>query len=61
MKCCAIVIAVIKDIVNTCIAEIGTALGIKQGSILGIALETGLSTALGIEPLSLHRQHHPSF
>jgi hypothetical protein len=47
MKCRAIVIAVIKNIVNTCIAEIGAALGFKQGSILGIALETGLSTALG--------------
>ena len=47
MKCRAIVIAVIKKIVNTCIAEIGAALGFKQGSILGIALETGLSTSLG--------------
>jgi hypothetical protein len=47
MKCRAIVIAVIKNIVNTCIAEIGAALGSKKGSILGIALGTGLSTALG--------------
>jgi hypothetical protein len=47
MKCRAIVIAVIKNIINTCIADIGAALGFKQGSILGIALGTRLSTALG--------------
>jgi hypothetical protein len=47
MKSRAIVIAVIKNIVNTCIAEIGAALGSKQGSILEVALGTGLSTALG--------------
>jgi hypothetical protein len=47
MKCRAIVIAVIKKNVNTCIAEIGAALRSKQGSILGIALGTGLSTELG--------------
>ena len=47
MKCRAVVIAVIKNIVNTCIAKIGAALGSKKGSILGIALGTGLSTALG--------------
>jgi hypothetical protein len=48
MKCRAIVIAVIKNFVNTCIAEIGAALGSKQGSILGKALGTGLSTAFGL-------------
>jgi hypothetical protein len=47
MQCHAIVIAVIKNIVNKCIAEKGAALCSKQGSILGIALGTGLSTALG--------------
>jgi hypothetical protein len=45
MKCCAVVIAVIKNIVNTCISEIGAALG----SILGMKLDKKLGSRLGIE------------
>jgi hypothetical protein len=49
LKCRAKVIQVIKNIINSFGAEIGSALGAKLGSILGIALGIELGTALGSE------------
>jgi hypothetical protein len=46
LKCCAEVLTVITNIINSFGAEIGAVLVSKLGSILGIALRTELGTAL---------------